>query len=171
MPLMLFAEGKMAQKALLRRLATLIHRTPWMASAGMTLWRWRQARFSAGVAGVIFNPAGRVLLVEHVFHPHTPWGLPGGWVDRREDPAAALQREMQEELSLEVLVGPVLLVELDFGSHLDLAYLCYANSAVGELSSELLDFGWFDTANLPRLHKFHYRAILRAQEVWGKVEE
>lgn len=161
----------MAQKAVLRRVSRLIQQAPWLASPGMLLWRWRQARFSAGVAGVIFNPAGRVLLVEHVFHPHAPWGLPGGWVDRREDPAAALQREMREELSLQVMVGPVLLVELDFGNHLDLAYLCYANGAIGELSSELLDFGWFDTTNLPRLHKFHYRAILRAMETLGKVNE
>ena len=135
----------------------------------MLVWRWRQARFSAGVAGVIFNSEGHVLLVEHVFHPHAPWGLPGGWVDRSESPTDALRREMREELALDVTIGPVLLVELDFGNHLDLAYLCHANSPVGRLSSELLDHGWFDTASLPRLHRFHYRAIRRALDISTKV--
>jgi 8-oxo-dGTP pyrophosphatase MutT (NUDIX family) len=97
--------------------------------------------------------------------------LPGGWVDRHEDPADALRREMQEELALNVAVGPVLLVELDFGNHLDLAYLCHAVGSIGQLSSELLDHGWFDVSELPRLHKFHYRAIMRALEVVEKVEE
>ena len=159
----------MAQKAFLRRVSTLLRKAPWMASSAMLLWRWRQARFSAGVAGVVFNLEGQVLLVEHVFHPHAPWGLPGGWVDHRESPANALRREMKEELALDVNVGPVLLVELDFGNHLDLAYLCHATSPIGRLSSELLDHGWFDTVSLPRLHKFHYYAILRAVDMHTKV--
>jgi len=112
----------------------------------------------------MFNASGEVLLVEHVFHPHAPWGLPGGWVDRRESPENALCREMKEELALEVEVGPVLLVELDFNNHLDLAYLCRMNGEIGLLSEELLDYGWFSPASLPRLHKFHYRAIMRALE-------
>lgn len=161
----------MTQKVYLRRVATLLQKVPWLASSAMRLWRWRQARFSAGVAGVIFNTEGQVLLVEHVFHPHAPWGLPGGWVDRHESPADALQREMREELALEVTIGPVLLCELDFGNHLDLAYLCYTGGSVGPLSSELLDHGWFSTFSLPRLHKFHYRAIIRAMEIFAKVDE
>jgi ADP-ribose pyrophosphatase YjhB (NUDIX family) len=161
----------MADKPFLRRVAGLLQLAPWIAPSAMRLWRWRQARFSAGVAGVVFNPVGQVLLVEHVFHPNAPWGLPGGWVDRREDPANALRREMQEELALKVEVGPVLLVELDFGNHLDLAYLCTADGSIGQLSSELLDHGWFNTTELPRLHKFHYRAIMRALDMLSKVVE
>jgi ADP-ribose pyrophosphatase YjhB (NUDIX family) len=155
----------MGEKVLLRRLANLLQSAPWITSSAIRLWRWRQARFSAGVAGVIFNAVGQVLLVEHVFHPHAPWGLPGGWVDRCEDPADALRREMREELALEVTVGPVLLVELDYGNHLDLAYLCFADGRIGKLSSELLNHGWFDIAELPILQKFHYRAIMRAVEL------
>jgi hypothetical protein len=78
---------------------------------------------------------------------------------------------MQEELALEVTVGPVLLVELEYSSHLDLAYLCTANGSIGQLSSELLDYGWFNVTELPRLHRFHYRAIMRALEMLAKVAE
>ncbi|MBZ0287924.1 MAG: NUDIX hydrolase, partial [Anaerolineae bacterium] len=81
-----------------RGVAMTIRRAPWLAITARALWRIRQARFSAGVVGVVFNDAGDVLLVEHVFHPYTPWGLPGGWVDHREDPARTLEREMREEL-------------------------------------------------------------------------
>ena len=43
---------------------------------------------------------GQVLLVEHVFHPYAPWGLPGGWIDRNESPSqTAVIRELQEELN------------------------------------------------------------------------
>jgi 8-oxo-dGTP pyrophosphatase MutT (NUDIX family) len=143
---------------------------PWLASSALRVWRLRQARFSVGVAGVVFDAAGHVLLVEHVFHPHAPWGLPGGWVDRREDPAKALCREMHEELELDVTVETVLLVELYYDSHLDLAYLCTATGSIGKLSSELLDHGWFDPVDLPSLHKFHYRAIVRALETQAKVQ-
>jgi 8-oxo-dGTP diphosphatase len=159
----------MAQKAFLRRVAILLQKAPWVVSSAMLLWRWRQARFSAGVAGVVFNTEGKVLLVEHVFHPLAPWGLPGGWVDRRESPAEAIQREMREELALEVAVGAILLCELDFDSHLDLAYLCHAKGTIGALSSELLDHGWYDCDQMPPLQKFHYRAIMRAVELLAQV--
>ena len=42
-----------------------------------------------GAVAAIFDDAGRVLLVEHVFRTDYPWGLPGGWVSRGEPPSAA----------------------------------------------------------------------------------
>ena len=92
-------------------------------------------------------------------------------MDRHESPADALQREMREELALEVTVGAVLLCELDFGNHLDFAYLCHTTGSIGTLSSELLDHGWYDIASLPPLQKFHYRAIMRAMELFVQVNQ
>lgn len=157
--------NNLVQKPFWRSVASLVRRVPWLIYLARAIWRVRQARFTAGVVGVIFDTSGQVLLVEHVFHPHHPWGLPGGWVDRYEDPADALRREMGEELGLEIEVGPVLLVKVDFGNHIDLAYLCYTSGAIGSLSSELLGYRWVQPAELPRLYSFHQRAIEQALSV------
>jgi 8-oxo-dGTP diphosphatase len=153
-----------------RHVAGVIRRAPWLAYSARIMWRIRQPRFTAGVVGVVFNEAGQVLLVEHVFHPHHPWGLPGGWVDRNEDPAETVRREMREELELDIRVGPVLLAKVDFGNHLDMAYLCYLNGGIGKLSAELLDYRWADPTALPRLHSFHYRAIQQALSIQSPVK-
>jgi len=155
----------MARTQLRQRVANTIRRWPWLANAARILWRIRQAKFSAGVVGVVFDDCGQVLLVEHVFHPYHPWGLPGGWVDHREDPSYTIQREMQEELQLQVEVGPILIVSVDNDSHIDIAYICYAQSSIGNLSHELLDYRWVPVTELPRLHRFHDRAIQRALEL------
>lgn len=152
----------MAENTFWRKIAIVVRRAPWLVYMGRIVWRIRQPRFTAGVVGVVFNHSGQVLLVEHVFHPHNPWGLPGGWVDRHEDPAETVRRELREELELDVEVGPVLLAKIDFGDHVDLAFLCTMRGDVGKLSLELLDYRWTDPPELPRLHSFHYQAIQRA---------
>jgi ADP-ribose pyrophosphatase YjhB (NUDIX family) len=148
-----------------RTIATTIQRAPWLAYTARALWRIRQARFTAGVVGVVFNAQGQILLVEHVFHPHFPWGLPGGWMDRHENPTQTIQRELREELELEVVVGMVLLAEMESANHLDLAFLCQAQGSVGRLSFELLDYRWIMPADLPALYRFHQRAVSSALAV------
>jgi len=145
--------------------AAVVRKAPWTVRLGRMVWRLRQAKFSAGVVGVLFDEQGRVLLVEHVFHPYAPWGLPGGWVNRHESPADTVERELLEELELAIEVGPILKVEVDFGNHLDFAYLCYGHGQVGKLSRELLNYGWYSLDNLPRLQKFHYQAIMSALKI------
>lgn len=146
----------------MRKLATALQKAPWTVSLARVIWRIGQPKFTAGVVGVVFNEAGQVLLVEHVFHPYAPWGLPGGWIDRGENPAEAVQRELREELELVVEVGPILVTDISYYNHLDLAYLCYATNTIGHLSRELLAYEWFDTDHLPKLHPFHHHAIRQA---------
>jgi 8-oxo-dGTP pyrophosphatase MutT (NUDIX family) len=145
-------------------LATTLRRFPWTVRIGRWFWRLARPKFSLGVIGVAFNSAGQVLIVEHVFHPYRPWGLPGGWVESREGPAISLQREFQEELELDIEVGPVVALGKDFDNHLDLAFLCYPQGTIGALSFELLDYRWVDPENLPELYTFHHEAIQQAQK-------
>ena len=51
-----------------------------------------------GVAALVLDDQGRVLLVRHSYNPG--WRLPGGGVGRGEPPAAAVLRELQEEVGL-----------------------------------------------------------------------
>ena len=70
---------------------------PWMARAAAAahgrLW-WTRA-VTLGVRAVVFDEAGRVLLVRHTYTPG--WYLPGGGVDRGESAEAAVVRELVEE--------------------------------------------------------------------------
>jgi 8-oxo-dGTP diphosphatase len=158
----------MDDKTFWRKLANLLRRMPWIVQVGRVVWGVGRARFSAGVVGVVFDDRGQLLLVEHVFHPHTPWGLPGGWIDDRENPAEALKREFREELELEIDTERVLLV-IGENNHIDVAYLCSAKGQIGKLSNELLSYRWFDVQDLPRLQKFHYRAIMSVLSEEKKV--
>lgn len=144
------------------RVAAWVKRFPLALVTLHALWRLTRPRFSAGVIGVLLNPLGEVLLVEHVYHTYPQWGLPGGYVERGEDPQASLARELREELDLTVEVGPVVALQIAYGSHLDIACLCHSQGAVGKLSSELLDYRWVSPEQLPEVRPFHRRAIFEA---------
>jgi 8-oxo-dGTP diphosphatase len=58
--------------------------------------------------GAVILDGGRVLLVQRGQEPlKGEWSLPGGAVEPGETLEAALVREVREETSLEVVVGPV----------------------------------------------------------------
>lgn len=52
-----------------------------------------------------------VLVAEHRFRSNR-WALPGGWVHRLEDPARACEREVAEELGLDVRAIAVVAVDV-----------------------------------------------------------
>lgn len=58
--------------------------------------------------GILRNPAGEILLCQLTYKKE--WDLPGGVVDPGESPAAALEREIREELGLSLTAGRLLAV-------------------------------------------------------------
>ena len=134
-----------------------------------------QARYTIGVAAVILDGDGRVLLVEHAYHPQFPWGLPGGWIDKDEDPSAAIAREINEELQLKARVLRVVHMSKTAPNHIDLAFQCEAISPIGNLCHELLDFQWAAREHLPDIKRFHRQAIdsayehIRGDKEWLRV--
>jgi 8-oxo-dGTP diphosphatase len=64
-----------------------------------------------GVAAVVFNVAGEVLLVQRARPPRQgQWGLPGGLIDLGETLLDGVRREVREECGIEVEVGDLVAV-------------------------------------------------------------
>lgn len=147
------------------RTAAILRRIPFAFSLGMWLVRrLHLPHFTAGVAGVVIDDRGRVLLLEHVYHLEHPWGLPGGWIDRREQPTEALIRELREETGLQVTVEcPLFIRAHPTRTHFDFIYLCRPHGDIQFLSGEILSYKWADPTDLPPVSRFHSRAIAAAQ--------
>lgn len=147
-----------------RKFSNFIRRFPKMMIIPYYAYRFIQPKYSVGVIGVVINSQDEILLVEHAFHPRRPWGLPGGWIGRNEDPASAVSREFYEELGIRVQVVQILKIEKTQRNHLDLAFLCSTEDVIQKMSFELLAYQWFQRQSLPSLHPFHLSAIQEAYE-------
>jgi 8-oxo-dGTP pyrophosphatase MutT (NUDIX family) len=137
-------------------------------------------RNHVGVVGVVFDEGGRVLLAEHVFRTDFAWGLPGGWLERGEDPIQAIQREIEEELNLKVQVKKLLLCELQGGPgfldpplSLGLAFYCrLLEPSLPQLKQvhndyEILAVEWADPYSIRRqLPPFQQKAIFLGRQAF-----
>ena len=72
--------------------------------------RTSQQKFTASVGAIVTNHEGKILLLEHFLRPASGWGIPGGFLEPGEQPAAAVRREIMEETGLE-------LEELEMGTN------------------------------------------------------
>ena len=62
-----------------------------------------------GAAGALFtDTAGRILLVKPNYRDH--WSLPGGILEHGEPPHAGCRREVEEELGITIVPGPLLVI-------------------------------------------------------------
>jgi 8-oxo-dGTP pyrophosphatase MutT (NUDIX family) len=171
-----------------RQLAGWLQRFPplrWLLALAVRLV---VPRHYVGAVGAIFNHAGQVLLIEHVFRPHFPWGLPGGWVEHSEDPAETIRREVEEELALKVEVKQLVLCQLQGGrlpqhatpSGLGLVYYCRLvgdSQTVAEALAqatqgrEILTIEWVDPATITyKLSPLEHKGILLARQVFQQEQ-
>jgi 8-oxo-dGTP diphosphatase len=121
-------------------------------------------RHRTGVLVICFDDQQRILMLRHVFHPGTPWGPPGGWLGRRESPADCALRELNEETGLTADLGKVIHLSFELPDQIMIAYTAYVH-AVGpmELSSEIIEAGWFHPDSLPQpLYTFVKEAVAAA---------
>ena len=119
-----------------------------------------------GAVAVVMDENGRFLMLKHVFHPHAPWGLPGGWLKRNEDPQVGVLREIKEETGLTAVIDSLLiLIHETQPPHIAIAYMAHAQATELTLSGEIIEGGWFDMNNLPSpLINLHKVAIKSAVE-------
>lgn len=123
-----------------------------LAHAVRRRW-WRLAKVKLNGCRVLaFDHAGRVLMIRHSYGSGN-WMLPGGGIDRGEDPLAAAVRELREECGCQLdqprlfavvdepLYGTVNRVHLVAG---------LANGTPRGDGREVIELGFFSPARLPQ---------------------
>lgn len=111
--------------------------------------------YTVGAICVIERPDGKVLLVRQAYR--AKWGIPGGLLEKGEDPADGARREVLEEVGLpvELLGEPAVVVESQ-RQRVDLVYRARPETQadvakVRPCSPEITEAAWFAPDALPEL--------------------
>ncbi|HEY2847966.1 MAG TPA: NUDIX domain-containing protein [Pyrinomonadaceae bacterium] len=107
-----------------------------------------QSKFTVSVTGIITNEKGEVLLLDHLLRPHSGWGPPGGFVERGEQPEAALRREIKEETTLD-LADVRLIRTRTFKRHIEIIFTAKAVGEARVVSREIRGLQWFAIDSMP----------------------
>lgn len=142
------------------------------------LWLWRAPfpdwlrwlflwsiypKYMATVAAVVLNRQGETLLFHHTYRREHPWGLPGGWLERNEEPAAAVQREIEEESGLCVRVlRPLWVGRETRRARLDIVFVAEVVGGSFRPSAEVDQAAYFSLEALPPLTRRARRLIQMA---------
>lgn len=109
-------------------------------------------KFLIGVVAVVWNDQDEVLLFRHTYRPRWPWGLPSGLLERGENPARAIEREITEETGLTVrALCPVLVLHETQVSQVDLVYRGQFEGGTFRPSAEVSEARFFPRGALPNL--------------------
>lgn len=114
----------------------------------------RQAR-TLGAVGILVSD-GRVLLVRTWYR--ADWGLPGGYLRRREEPEEGFARELREEtaIELEQPIGPPVCIFQPRRRHIDFVFTAHLDGKRPDAppagtSWEITTLQWWPLDALPRL--------------------
>jgi 8-oxo-dGTP diphosphatase len=118
------------------------------------------AHFVVGAVALIHDGNGRVLVAKHTYRGGPPWGLPGGWVRRGEDPAQTVVREIREETSLEVEIAAPLTVRSEGPAHLTLVYRARLTGGTFRPSAEVTEIQFLERGVWPRGLRADHRALI-----------
>jgi len=112
--------------------------------------RFTHTRFTVTAGAVIFNDQKQVLLLKHRFRAGSGWGLPGGFLERGEQPIEALRRELREEIGLE-LEDVEIFASRSFKKpkQVEVLFRARANANVKSLTMEVERAEWFSIESLP----------------------
>jgi ADP-ribose pyrophosphatase YjhB (NUDIX family) len=119
-----------------------------------SLRRWGvrlvEPRFTVTAGAVITDERGRVLLLNHVFRSGSGWGIPGGFIEKGEQPEAAIRRELREEIGLELERAELVFVRtLKRPSQVEIIFRGRARGNTRSQSVEIKSAEWFTLDKLP----------------------
>ena len=118
----------------------------------MRRWTMRltHTRFTVTAGAIIFNNKGEVLLLKHRFRAGSGWGLPGGFLEKGEQPIEAMRRELREEIGLEVADAEVFAARsFRKPMQVEVLFRCSANALVKPRNMEVERAEWFAIDSLP----------------------
>lgn len=133
-----------------RNFAELIWRN---APAFLRRWgvRATNTRFTVTAAGIISNSKGHVLLLKHRFRGGSGWGIPGGFIQKDEQPEDGLRREMREEIGLELKTLRLYKVRtFKRVRQIEIVFSCTAHGPINPQSEEIVKAEWFKLESLPQ---------------------
>ena len=112
--------------------------------------RLTHTRFTVTAGAIIFNNKGEVLLLKHRFRAGSGWGLPGGFLEKGEQPIEAMRRELREEIGLEVADAEVFAARsFRKPMQVEVLFRCSANALVKPRNMEVERAEWFAIDSLP----------------------
>lgn len=131
--------------------------------------------FPVSIKGVIVKKDQVLLVKNH----RDEWELPGGRIEIGESPEHCLQREIREELKLDVKILSIIdtkLFEVIQGRHVFLvAFFCEMinNNDIIEISHEHTEFQWFTIKELVQIKipKEYIATIEKSTKEWRKNME
>jgi 8-oxo-dGTP diphosphatase len=112
--------------------------------------RVTNTKFTVTAAAIIFNEDHEVLLLKHRFRPGSGWGLPGGFLKPGEQPLNALQRELQEEIALQIHQVEIFWARsFERPQQVEVVFRAKALNEPVLQSIEIESVRWFRSDNLP----------------------
>jgi len=127
-------------------------------------------KYGIGVQALVFDEAGRLLLLRHTYKGRYPWGLPGGGMGRGETTAEATLRELREEAGLHGTIQALIGVETH--PHrlvVEVYYLCRAHGGTFHPNAEIAACAYFALDALPPDLEPRLRRIILGYAATGRL--
>ena len=135
---------------MLKKLLGALWRT---APKGLRRWSVRlvEPRFTVTAGAVVIDKEGRVLLLKHVFRAGSGWGIPGGFIEKGEQPEEAVRRELEEEIGLRLAVAELAFVRtLKRPQQVEIIFCCRPQGEFAPRSVEIKSAEWFAPGAWPQ---------------------
>lgn len=120
--------------------------------------------YTVGAISLIERSDDSILLVRQVYRRH--WGIPGGLLQRGEEPVDAVRRELMEEIGLAVdLLGEPAVVVDPEAQRVDVVFRARPAAgadpdSVSPRSPEIAEVAWFPRTDLPDLQHETVQALV-----------
>jgi ADP-ribose pyrophosphatase YjhB (NUDIX family) len=112
--------------------------------------RFSHPRFAVTAGAIVTDARGRVLLLKHRFRPGAGWGIPGGFLEKGEQPHEAVRRELREETGLEIEDIEILTTRaFRKPVQVEIVFRCQAVGDPDRLNFEIQKAAWFTKDDLP----------------------